>query len=81
MFYVLLYTCTTLKADLNCCNFNIGIFLTVNISTFVFEGTVMRQNVACGLSRFSNRPRVAYLVLFTLSHMDSDVGQIFPTAS
>ena len=33
------------------------------------------------LSHISNRPRVAYLVLVTLSHMGSDVGQIFPSAS
>ena len=35
------------------------------------------------LSHISNRPRVAYLVLvmLRLSHMGSDVGQIFPTAS
>ena len=32
------------------------------------------------LSHISNLPRVAYLVL-RLSHMGSDVGQIFPTAS
>ena len=33
------------------------------------------------LSRIRNRPHVAYLVLVSLSHMGSDVGQIFPTAS
>ena len=33
------------------------------------------------LSRISNWPRVAYLVLVRLSHMGSDVGQIFSTAS
>ena len=41
-------------------------FLTVNNSTFVFEGIQSCAiNVACGLSRMSNRSRVAYLVLVT----------------
>ena len=37
----------------------------------------MQKNVRCGLSRISNQPSVAWLE----SHMGSDVGQIFPTAS
>ena len=42
----------------------------------------MRQNVACGLSHISNRPRLAYLVIVALISMgseSSDEGQIFPT--
>ena len=42
-------------------------FLTVNNSTFVFEGIQScAKNVACVLSHISIRPRVAYLVLVSL---------------
>ena len=32
----------------------------------------MRQNVACGLSRISNRPRVAYVYLPMFTYVDSE---------
>ena len=48
-------------------------------STFIFEGIQScAKNVVCGLSRISNRRRVAYLLLVTLLFdIGSDVGQIF----
>ena len=65
MFYVLLYT--TLKADLNC----IDIFLTVNNSTFVFEGIQSCvKNVACELSCISSLSRISYTYLTWVATLD-----------